>query len=59
MSVAGKKYREALKLIDREKRYSIEEAVKLVLNTKVAKFDETVELAMRLGVDPRQADQNV
>src|SRR5271154_4583872 len=57
--MAGKKYKEALKKIDREKRYSLEEAVKLVVDNKVAKFDETVEIAVRLGVDPRQADQNV
>src|SRR5260221_10960141 len=57
--MAGKKYKEALKKIDREKRYTLEEAVKLVVDNKVAKFDETVEIAVRLGVDPRQADQNV
>ena len=57
--MAGKKYKEALKKIDREKRYSLEEAVKLVVDNKVAKFDETIEIAVRLGVDPRQADQNV
>jgi large subunit ribosomal protein L1 len=57
--MAGKKYREATKKIDREKRYLLEEAVKLVTDTKLAKFDETVEVAVRLGVDPRQADQNV
>src|SRR5712671_5895536 len=57
--MAGKKYREALKKIDRERRYPLEEALKLVVDNKVAKFDETVEIAVRLGVDPRQADQNV
>ena len=57
--MAGKKYKEALKKIDREKRYTLEEAIKLVVANKLAKFDETVELAVRLGVDPRQADQNV
>ena len=57
--MAGKKYREAVKKIDREKRYPLEEAVKLVTDNKLAKFDETVEVAVRLGVDPRQADQNV
>jgi large subunit ribosomal protein L1 len=57
--MAGKKYREALKQIDREKRYPLEDALKLVIANKVAKFDETVELAVRLNVDPRQADQNV
>jgi len=57
--MAGKKYREAAKHIDQDKRYSLEEALQLVVSNKVAKFDETVELAVRLNVDPRQADQNV
>jgi large subunit ribosomal protein L1 len=57
--MAGKKYREASKQIDREKRYSLEQALGLVIANKVAKFDETVEMAVRLNVDPRQADQNV
>jgi large subunit ribosomal protein L1 len=57
--MAGKKFENAAKNIDREKRYPLDEALKLVVANKVAKFDETVELAVRLGVDPRQADQNV
>jgi len=57
--MAGKKYENAAKNIDRDKRYPLEEALQLVLDNKVAKFDETVELAVRLNVDPRQADQNV
>ena len=57
--MAGKKYENAAKKIDRQKRYTLEEALKLVVENKVAKFDETVELAVRLNVDPRQADQNV
>ena len=57
--MAGKKYRESLKKIDRERRYTLEEAMKIVADNKIAKFDETVEVAVRLGVDPRQADQNV
>ena len=57
--MAGKKYNQAAEKIDREKRYSLEDAIKLVVETKTAKFDETVEMAARLGVDPRQADQNV
>src|SRR6202158_5852106 len=57
--MAGKKYREAAKKIDPEKRYMLEEALKIVAANKVANFDETVELAVRLNVDPRQADQNV
>jgi large subunit ribosomal protein L1 len=57
--MAGKKYREAAKKIDPEKRYSLEDAIKIVAENKIAKFDETVEMAVRLNVDPRQADQNV
>src|SRR5215467_14817134 len=57
--MAGKKYDTAAKNVDRQKRYPLEEALKLVVANKVAKFDETVEMAVRLGVDPRQADQNV
>lgn len=57
--MAGKKYDNASKNVDRQKRYPLEEALKLVADNKTAKFDETVEMAVRLGVDPRQADQNV
>jgi large subunit ribosomal protein L1 len=57
--MAGKKYKAASKGIDQEKRYGLEEAIKIVAGNKVAKFDETVETAIRLNVDPRQADQNV
>lgn len=57
--MAGKKYQEALQKIDRQKHYPLEEALKLVIDTRTAKFDETVEIAVRLNVDPRQADQNV
>jgi large subunit ribosomal protein L1 len=57
--MAGKKYREAAKNVDQDKRYGLEEALALVVSNKIAKFDETVELAVRLNVDPRQADQNV
>jgi large subunit ribosomal protein L1 len=57
--MAGKKYREALAAVDRQKRYPLEEAVKMVATHKLAKFDQTVEMAVRLNVDPRQADQNV
>ena len=55
----GKKYSDSLKLIDRTKLYDPEEAVALVKQTAKAKFDETVEISVRLGVDPRHADQQV
>ena len=55
----GKKYAESLKAYDRSKLYDIDEAMGLVVETAKAKFDETVELHVRLGVDPRQADQQV
>lgn len=57
--MAGKKYREVQKSIDAQKRYPLEEALKIVTARPIAKFDETVEMAIRLNVDPRQADQNV
>jgi large subunit ribosomal protein L1 len=57
--MAGKKYENAANGIDRQKRYELQEALKLVASNKVAKFDETVEMAVRLNVDPRQAEQNV
>jgi len=55
----GKKYKESLGKVDRETLYGLSEAVDLVKSTASAKFDETVELAVRLGVDPRKADQIV
>ena len=55
----GKKYRAGAAKIDPEKSYPLDEAVKLAVESRFAKFDETVEMAVRLGVDPRQADQNV
>ncbi len=57
--MSGKKYNESLKLVDQTKAYSPEEAIDLVLKTAYAKFDETVELHVKLGVDGRQADQQV
>jgi len=57
--MAGKKYREAADKIDRDRKYPLVDAIKLITENKIAKFDETVELAVRLNVDPRQADQNV
>lgn len=55
----GKKYIEATKLIDSTKSYDTEEAMRLVVDTATAKFDETIELHVKLGVDPRHADQQV
>ncbi|MGH7905325.1 MAG: 50S ribosomal protein L1 [Candidatus Binataceae bacterium] len=57
--MAGKKYREAAKNIDSSAHYPLPDAIRLVIQNGVAKFDETVEMAVRLSVDPRQADQNV
>ncbi|HEU4436970.1 MAG TPA: 50S ribosomal protein L1 [candidate division Zixibacteria bacterium] len=55
----GKKYKAVLAKIDRAKRYPLNQAVKLVRENKIAKFDESVEVSVRLGVDPKQADQIV
>ncbi len=55
----GKKYREALKSVDRSKLYDADEALSLVVKTASAKFDETVEIHVKLGVDGRHADQQV
>jgi large subunit ribosomal protein L1 len=55
----GKKYLESLKLVDRDKLYDIDEALSLVKQTSKAKFNETIEVSIRLGVDPRHADQQV
>ena len=55
----GKKYTDSAKLIEALKQYDPEEAADLVLKTSKAKFDETVEISVRLGVDPRHADQQV
>jgi large subunit ribosomal protein L1 len=59
MSKTGKKQREAMSKVDRSKKYSFQDAVQLVLDCAHTKFDETVDLAVRLGVDPRHADQMV
>jgi large subunit ribosomal protein L1 len=59
MANRGKKYLEARSKIDRSKRYEMEEGVKLLIETSYAKFDEGVDLAIRLGVDPKKADQMV
>ncbi|MEN6474707.1 MAG: 50S ribosomal protein L1 [Syntrophaceae bacterium] len=59
MAHRGKKYIEARGKVDPIKRYSCEDALGLVLETKYSKFDESVDVALRLGVDPRHADQMV
>ena len=55
----GKKYVESSKLVDRSVLYTPAEALDLAVKTAKAKFDETIELHVRLGVDPRHADQQV
>jgi large subunit ribosomal protein L1 len=59
MAKRGKKYEDALKLVDRSKNYELDEAVSLVKQTAKANFDETVEISFRLGVDPKKADQQI
>ncbi len=59
MKQNGKRYREIANLIDRSQLYSLDEGVQLLKQSSKAKFDETVDLAARLGVDPRHADQNI
>lgn len=59
MGKIGKRLKAGRERIDRTRRYPLEEAIQLLIECPPAKFDETVELAVRLGVDPRQADQNV
>src|SRR6201995_1012191 len=55
----GKRYKSASETVDRDKTYPLEEAVKIVKANAKAKFDETIEVAMNLGIDPRHADQAV
>ncbi len=59
MTKHGKKYQEATKLVDRAKAYPAEEAIGLAKEASFAKFDETVELHLKMGVNPRSADQQV
>ncbi|WP_396388721.1 50S ribosomal protein L1 [Cytobacillus firmus] len=59
MAKKGKKYAEAVKLVDSSKAYPIAEAIELAKKTNFAKFDATVEVAFRLGVDPKKADQQI
>lgn len=59
MAQRGKKYAESIGKVDREKRYELDEALDVLSGIHAAKFDETVEVALRLGVDPRHAEQMV
>lgn len=59
MPKRGKKYQDSAKIVDKSNLYDVNEALDLVTKTAKANFDETVELAVRLGVDPRHADQQV
>jgi large subunit ribosomal protein L1 len=59
MPKRGKNYQESLKIINRTNLYDSKEAIELVQQTAKAKFDETIELSIKLGVDPRHADQQV
>jgi large subunit ribosomal protein L1 len=59
MAERGKNYQEAVKLLDRTEAYSPQEAIELAKKAAYAKFDETVELHLRMGVDPRNASQQV
>lgn len=57
--MAGKRYKAAAALVDRKKEYSLEEAISIAKKAAKTKFDESVDLAVKLGVDPKQADQMV
>ena len=59
MAKSGKRMRSSLESIDRDSLYSIEDAVKIVKDNAKVNFDETVEIAMNLGIDPRHADEQV
>ncbi len=59
MPQRGKRYLELVKLIDRDKKYSVDEAVNLIKETAKANFDQTIEVHFRLGIDSRHADQQV
>ncbi|WP_353094250.1 50S ribosomal protein L1 [Tissierella praeacuta] len=59
MPKRGKNYQESLKIVDRTTFYDVADAIELVQKTAKAKFDETIDLSVRLGVDPRHADQQV
>lgn len=56
---SGKKYKEVKSKVDPDRYYSVDESIDLLLETKFAKFDESVDLAVKLGIDPRQANQQI
>jgi large subunit ribosomal protein L1 len=57
--MSGKRYKTAAKTVDAQKKYTVDETFKAVVETAKAKFDETIDVAIRLGVDPKQGDQQV
>ena len=59
MSIKGKRYQESVKLVEKGRIYDPEEALTLVCNTAKAKFDETIEIHLRMGIDSRLADQQI
>ena len=59
MARKGKKHRESLEKIDRKMRYNFDEAIQLAIESRYANFDEGLDISVRLGVDPRHADQMV
>ena len=59
MATKGKKYNAVREAVDSKMNYTVDEAIKLIEETKTAKFDETVEVSVKLGVDPRQANQQI
>ena len=59
MKKRGKNYQEAMKLVDRTKTYDVKEAIAILKEASKAKFDESVEVAFRLGVDPKKAEENI
>ena len=59
MAKVGKNYKASMELVDRNVHYDLVDAIELVQKTAKAKFDETIDLSIKLGVDPRHADQQV
>ena len=57
--MAGKKFEASLKKVDSVKKYSFADGIKLAIETAPAKFDESLDFAVRLGIDPKQSDQQV